>query len=613
MIAAVILAATLVAQAGAPQAAPRDNDTRPTTGTGSISGVVVTDGDQPRPVRRAIVSLTGDGLRPNRGAITDDDGRFAIGNLPAGRFTLTVTRGAFITSVYGAKRPGRQGTPIAVRDGEKVTNITVTIWRGAAISGVVRDDAGALARNVPVRAISAHAASTTGIFTLSNNGVTTNDTGEYRIFGLEPGSYVVVAKPVGTGEPMTAMSEADVDAALEAVRTKSTAPPARAVGTGGASAMPFAPFDYAPVFFPGALNITQATPVTLGPGQEMANVDFTLQRVPTLVVDGVVTKPDGQPAAGATVQIMAATPPGPYAIDAPFLASATADPEGRFRFAQMTQGDYQILVRAPVQPPTPPPANGGFVSFSPNGQGPQLWGEQNVTVGGADVHSLGIRVEPGVTVSGRIEVSSDSAAKPNLVQVRVLLLLPAIANGASGAATRTIQLGPGGTTKADGTFEVANQPPGSFLFIVGGLPKGWTALSAMAGGRDLLDGAVTYPLGTVLTDVVVTITDRHSEISGTLQQASGQPASDVFVIAYSADRRTWGPNSRRVKAVRPSVDGHYAIADLPPGDYLVAAVADVDPGEWEDPAFLAQLVPASLKLTVADGEKKVQNLRLGGS
>ena len=147
MIAAVILAATLVAQAGAPQAAPRDNDTRPTTGTGSISGVVVTDGDQPRPVRRAIVSLTGDGLRPNRGAITDDDGRFAIGNLPAGRFTLTVTRGAFITSVYGAKRPGRQGTPIAVRDGEKVTNITVTIWRGAAISGVVRDDAGALARN----------------------------------------------------------------------------------------------------------------------------------------------------------------------------------------------------------------------------------------------------------------------------------------------------------------------------------------------------------------------------------------------------------------------------------------------------------------------------------
>ena len=52
------------------------------------------------------------------------------------------------------------------------------------------------------------------------------------------------------------------------------------------------------------------------------------------------------------------------------------------------------------------------------------------------------------------------------------------------------------------------------------------------------------------------------------------------MIVDSAHRRTWGPNSRRVKAVRPSVDGHYAIADLPPGDYLVAAVADVDPGEW---------------------------------
>jgi hypothetical protein len=410
---------------------------------------------------------------------------------------------------------------------------------------------------------------------------------------------------------MIAMTEADVDAALEAVRTKSTTPPIRSVSTGAASATPFAPFDYAPIFFPGTLSIAQATPVTIGAGQELANVDFTMQRVPTSVVDGIVTKPDGQPAPGASVQITAAMPPGPYVIDAPFQATATAGPDGRFRFPQMTQGDYQILARAPLQPPVPPSANGGFVS--PNPQGPLLWGEQALTVvGGADLHDLGVRVQSGVTVSGRIQMSSESTQQPNLAQVRILLLLPSVASPNPGTPIRTIQFGPGGVTKPDGTFEVTNQPPGSFLFVVGGLPRGWTALSAMSGDRDLLDGAATYPLGTTLTDVVVTVTDRHSEISGTLQQASGRPASDVFVIAYSADRRTWGPNSRRTKAVRPSVDGHYAIADLPPGDYFLAAIADVDPGEWEDPAFLSQLVPASLKLTIGDGEKKIQNLRLGG-
>lgn len=96
------LAAMVVTTAGvvARQAPPRDAGLTPTMGTASISGVVVDDQDKPQPVRRVIVTLSGDGLRPSRGAITDDEGRFAIGSLPAGRFNLTVTRPAFVTSMY---------------------------------------------------------------------------------------------------------------------------------------------------------------------------------------------------------------------------------------------------------------------------------------------------------------------------------------------------------------------------------------------------------------------------------------------------------------------------------------------------------------------------------
>jgi len=68
-------------------------------GTGSISGIVTTDGPQPTPVRRALVTLSGDVARP-LGVLTDQDGRFSFSRLPPGRFTLTASKTAFITNTY---------------------------------------------------------------------------------------------------------------------------------------------------------------------------------------------------------------------------------------------------------------------------------------------------------------------------------------------------------------------------------------------------------------------------------------------------------------------------------------------------------------------------------
>jgi len=50
---------------------------------------------------------------------------------------------------------------------------------------------------------------------------------------------------------------------------------------------------------------------------------------------------------------------------------------------------------------------------------------------------------------------------------------------------------------------------------------------------------------------------------------------------------------------------------LPPGDYLVAAVTDVEQGEWYVPAFLTELAQAAIPVTIAESEKKVQDIRVG--
>ena len=92
---------------------------------------------------------------------------------------------------------------------------------------------------------------------------------------------------------------------------------------------------------------------------------------------------------------------------------------------------------------------------------------------------------------------------------------------------------------------------------------------------------------------------------------------DVVAISdirpYNVHRAIHGDQSSpAVQAVRPGVDGKYAIKDLPAGEYLLAAVTDIDQNEWQDPAFLERLQPASIKVTIADGEKKTLDLRVGG-
>ena len=82
------------------------------------------------------------------------------------------------------------------------------------------------------------------------------------------------------------------------------------------------------------------------------------------------------------------------------------------------------------------------------------------------------------------------------------------------------------------------------------------------------------------------------------------------MIVFPTERRWWGASSRRVRATRPASDGRFSVTDLPAGDYLIAALTDVEPDEWKRAEFLGQLVTAGVKVTIRDGERTVQDLRL---
>jgi hypothetical protein len=137
----------------------------------------------------------------------------------------------------------------------------------------------------------------------------------------------------------------------------------------------------------------------------------------------------------------------------------------------------------------------------------------------------------------------------------------------------------------------------------------WRLRSAVVEGRDLLDSNLEGP-AVALRNVVVTLSDKRTEIAGMLQSASGQPISDFYVVAFSADRVNWRQGSRRSLSARPATNGRFVLTDLPAGDYLLAALTDLDPLEWQTAEFLEQVAAASVKVTLGEGEKKVQDLRV---
>ncbi len=142
------------------------------------------------------------------------------------------------------------------------------------------------------------------------------------------------------------------------------------------------------------------------------------------------------------------------------------------------------------------------------------------------------------------------------------------------------------------------------------MPAGWALKSVTLDGADITDAAYDFKPGNNVTGLVVTLTDRLSEITGNVRDGRGQPILDYVLVAFPEDTKLWGAQSRYVQTTRPNQNGTFSVKGLPPGRYLAAVVPALENGMQNDPAVLEQLRPRAHSFSLADGQTLNLNLEM---
>jgi len=558
----------------------------PTAPAGAVlSGLVTTDETPGRPMRHAIVTATGAEIIGPRQVVTDDEGRFAFSDLPPGRYSLVAEKPGYVKTYYGSKRPGRgPGTPVAMIAGQPAANVVIRVLRGAVIAGTVRDPFGAPVASSQV--IVKQAVVVNGqrrmidVPNLLVPNATTDDQGRYRIYGLPPGEYTLFC---GGGSAsysgVRETNSVDVEAALRDMSAAGARPPATT---------PPEPRQVSirAGYFPGVPDPASAQFLTLAAGEERTGADIVTRLVRSMRVTGVAIGPGGAPMQNVSVAIVNA---GEGTLwGSPGLIRP--GPDGRFVVPPLTPGHYALIGRAGE--------NGG------NELAKMMYsGAVEFFLNDQDLSGIVLQFERGVTVSGRM-VPPTGATAADLARVR--LSMKAVDARASFAPAP-----PPAVIQPDGTYLFDGIGQGTWR-VTGVLPAGWSLRSAILDGRDTLDAPLEVRSGQPVLDLTVTLTDRPSELSGTLSDADGRPTSEYSMLAFSTDRSLWTVPRRVSGAVRLSSDGRYRIVGLPPGEYYVTAITDFEPMQLGDASFLESLVSASAKVTLGEGERKTFDLKTGG-
>lgn len=476
---------------------------------------------------------------------TDAEGHFSI-QLAPGSYRLWVERSGFARQIYGALSPAGEGTTLTLAPGQQLRQIMFRVAPLGAIAGRVSDEDGEPVMGVGIQVLRFnHANGRRQLISVA--GASSNDRGEYRVFGLRAGRYLLRASLPG-------------------------APISRPVETGALT--PEAQDPYASVYYPGVLEVDSASPVSLAEGSELADVDFQLHKVRAVTVRGHMVSP-AEKFSASQIQVVLAHNEGNVAsyID---RASAFVDPvTGKFEIRGVSPGSY-LLVAAQL--------------FSGHPLGGRVLVEVSATGAPEDVTAA---LTPGFDILGNVEVEGAPRGSASSLTVR---LLP----------SEGLALGPHPSSKVagDGSIRLAGVTPGVWTLVIDSLPEGLWVKTESYAGNEVLAGEFNAGEST-RGQLSIVLAGNGAQISGTVT-ADAQPCrATVVLVPAAAELRS---SHQMYKITNATERGTFVLKGVRPGSYKLFAFQEIEPFEWFDPEQLRMVEVMGAPITVSAGESALRDL-----
>ena len=532
-------------------------DLAPSAKASSITGTVIQEPGS-RPLKKVVVQVMAEDQKRggNYTATTDSDGRFHVESVIPARYRIFFEKTGFVeVNGRGLKADVDVFT---IQSGQALDDLLFRMLPAAIISGRITDEDGDPMPGVRVVAqrkrpgkSGREAAGTEA----------TIDLGEYRLAGLFPGQYWVVAMPppdFRDYEPRHQKSQPD-------------AAPAET--------------RYLTTYYPGTFDATQASPVALKAGDEMP-VNFTLVPARTYRVRGIVT--GITPTQKSVVELMSK-------IGDAFHANANdIGPDGQFEVRGVGPGTYLLRVSA-------------------GSETAQLSAHQDVSVVAADVDGLKLTPLPSFTLSGRLRIEGrfDNSSPSNLTQYSANLRLADSLDDADVFVPQDF-FGMNASVDHSGNFEWKNVNPGNYIVqVYGGGAQNTFLQSATLGGRDIETGFTAT--GPATLDLVVS--GKGGTIEGTVVGKgkdvdidNSHLVANATVVAVPEEKYRKLPDHFVTGATDQR--GAFTIHGVPPGSYTLYAWQDLEDGLWRDADFLKSQEATGTAVKVEEASDQRFDLKL---
>ena len=226
---------------------------------GSVAGIL-TNGVTGEPLGKATVTLrivdsdqrTPAGIPRSYAATTDPSGQFAIPNVPPGKFRLSAKRTGFVEMDYGANDPQYNGSIITLNAKQSLTGMLFRLTPHGVITGKILDQDGEPMQSAQVQAMRTKYSQGRKQL-ISYGDASTNDIGEFRVYGLAPGRYYLSVSP----------------------RRGDMGPPGRGPRTVTTQTTDE---EYTSAYYPGTNDIATAIPIEVGPGAQLRGFELKMRK-----------------------------------------------------------------------------------------------------------------------------------------------------------------------------------------------------------------------------------------------------------------------------------------------------------------------------------------------